>query len=797
MNLFLQLSLTSLCILFFSSTHIFGQSIPTPALEKNQTGRLVMSNKIVVTVNSNTLDFEKKYLENLFNRLNKTKKRKFENSNSISIHLILNKKIKSKNDEAYTMSITPKGVEIKADYATGIFRGITTFIQMYVNSDGELTCRTIKDEPKFAWRGMHLDVSRHFYSVEFIKKYIDLLALYKMNVFHWHLTDDQGWRIEIKKYPKLTEVGAWRNGTMVGPYSNQEYDTLRYGGFYTQEDIKEVVHYAAQRHITVVPEIEMPGHALAALASYPEYSCTRGPFEVGKGWGVFDDVFCAREETFAFLEDILSEVIELFPSKVIHIGGDECPKARWKACEHCQKTMRDNQLKDEHELQSYFIQRMEKFLISKGRKLIGWDEILEGGLAPEAMVMSWHGTEGGIAAAKMKHYAVMSPGSHCYFDHYQGDPRHEPLAFGGYTPLEKVYSFNPIPAELTKEEAKYILGGQANVWTEYISGTVRMGGHNIAKELNFWKDNMTPEQHVEYMVLPRLLALSEALWGTTNPKNYDEFLQRVIQHKKNILEPLKYNYSNSIYEIKMHVFARNNELYAELTSPLVKEINVSLDLYRGSVVSDGENSYLSTPYQLYQEPIRIAAKSVLEFYHDFDGIYASRTDLPYSMKRMAYSQRFHINKATAKPIQLVHEPHKNYSFGGAFSLVNGMRAARQHLGKDWLGFSGTDLIATIDLLEETEISKLGIGFLERQGSWIYYPKEVHFEISMDGEHFTTAYAISASGIEADTGQLEIKLLQVEKARFVRITALNYGQIPDGMPGGGNKAWLFVDEILVD
>ena len=332
--------------------------------------------------------------------------------------------------------------------------------------------------------------------------------MYKMNTFHWHLTDDQGWRIEIKKYPKLTEIGAYRNGSMVGHYSDQKFDDKRYGGFYTQDDIKEIVAYANQRHITVVPEIEMPGHAVAALAAYPEYSCTGGPFEVGKIWGVLDDVFCPKDETFTFLENILSEVIDLFPSKYIHIGGDECPKVRWKACPKCQQRMKTENLKDEHELQSYFIQRIEKFVNAKGRKIIGWDEILEGGLAPNAAVMSWRGTEGGIAAAKEKHYVVMSPGSHCYFDHYQGEPKNEPIAFGGYTPVEKVYSFNPTPKELSADEAQYILGAQANLWTEYIE---------------------TPS-HVEYMIFPRMLALSEVVWGTSNPEKLADFQNRMIQH---------------------------------------------------------------------------------------------------------------------------------------------------------------------------------------------------------------------------------------------------------------------------
>lgn len=419
------------------------------------------------------------------------------------------------NKEHYELVVSNSKITISAFTNQGLFYGIQTLLQLIpIEKKNEIAIPWMKisDTPSYVWRGMHLDVCRHYFPIAFIKKYIDYLAHYKMNTFHWHLTEDQGWRIEIKKYPKLTEIGAWRNGSMIGKYSDQKFDDIKYGGYYTQEEIKEVVAYASQRHITIIPEIEMPGHALAALAAYPELSCTGGPFEVGKKWGVFDDVYCPKEETFTFLENVLSEVLALFPSEFIHIGGDECPKTRWKTCSHCQKLMQEIGLKDEHELQSYFIQRIEKFVNSKGRKIIGWDEILEGGLAPNAAVMSWRGTEGGIAAAKQKHFVVMTPGSHCYFDHYQGKPENEPLAIGGFTSLEKVYNFNPKPEELTTEEKKYILGAQANVWTEYI---------------------LTPEQ-VEYMIMPRMIALSEVLWGTAKPENYPDFIIR-LQNQENWL----------------------------------------------------------------------------------------------------------------------------------------------------------------------------------------------------------------------------------------------------------------------
>ncbi len=428
-------------------------------------------------------------------------------------------------DGGYILVIAPEGIKVTGKADGGVFHGLMSLLQLMEPKPDRtisIPCQTISDGPRFVWRGMHLDVCRHFFSVDEVKQYIDLLALYKFNSFHWHLTDDQGWRIEIKQYPKLTEVGGWRNGTMVGRYSDQQYDSIRYGGYYTQEEIREVVDYAAKRHINIVPEIEMPGHATAALAAYPEFSCTGGPFEVAQGWGVFPDIFCPTEETFTFLENILDEVMALFPSSVIHIGGDEAPKDRWKECAHCQALMQREGLASEEELQSYFVQRIEKYVNSKGRTIIGWDEILEGGLAPNAMVMSWRGTEGGIAAAKDKHQVVMSPNNDCYFDHYQGDPANEPLAIGGMTTLEDVYNYEPVPPGLSKEESAFIIGAQANVWTEYI--------------LNF--------EHVEYMAVPRMIALSEVLWSTNRKSNFDDFKLRLARNLQ-LLDRQHVNYSRT------------------------------------------------------------------------------------------------------------------------------------------------------------------------------------------------------------------------------------------------------------
>jgi len=429
------------------------------------------------------------------------------------------------HDEGYSLSVESKSVLITGRAPAGVFYGIQTLRQLLpeqVEMENTVEgvewiapCVEILDKPRFPYRGLHLDVGRHFFPASFIKRYIDLMALHKMNYFHWHLTEDQGWRIEINKYPKLTEVGAYRDETLVGHARQrpQEYDGERYGGFYTQEEIKEVVEYAAQHYITVIPEIEMPGHSQAALAAYPELGCTGGPYEVATRWGVYGEVFCAgNEQTFEFLENVFLEVIELFPGQYIHIGGDECPKVRWEECEKCQARIEEEGLADEHELQSYFIRRIEEFLIAHDRKLIGWDEILEGGLAPEATVMSWRGTEGGIAAAKEHHDVIMTPTSHCYLDYYQGDRETEPLAIGGYLSLDTVYSYEPVPEGLTEEEAKFILGTQGNVWTEYME---------------------TPE-HVEYMVYPRACALAEIGWTPKRNKNFENFLDRMEGHYKRL-----------------------------------------------------------------------------------------------------------------------------------------------------------------------------------------------------------------------------------------------------------------------
>ncbi len=459
------------------------------------------------------------------------------------ISLALVSKTKIAHPEAYTLIVKDTAVEIEASTEQGLFYGLQTLRQLLPpeiehkdrsflprNQTWKIPKVRIYDEPRFEYRGMHLDMARHFQNADFVKKYIDMIAMHKMNRFHWHLTDDQGWRIEIKKYPKLTEIGAWRDSTSIGRNvgANATYDNIRKGGFYTQDEIRDIVEYAKSKFITIIPEIELPGHASAALASYPEFGCFEKEYKVVSTFGVFEDIFCPKEETFAFLEDVFDEVMELFPGEFIHIGGDEVPMVHWEKSDIAQEVMKREGLKEEIELHGYFITRIEEYLNSKGRQIIGWDEIMDGGLAPRATVMSWREEVGGIKAAKMGHYAIMTPWSTNYFDHYQADMRTEPLAIGGFTTVEEVYAYEPIPEELRGTDLeKYILGSQGNVWTEYMH---------------------TPEK-VEYMAFPKMSALAEVLWTPQEQKDWYSFWGRLQNHFKR-LDYLGVNYARH-YQGKM------------------------------------------------------------------------------------------------------------------------------------------------------------------------------------------------------------------------------------------------------
>jgi hexosaminidase len=737
---------------FIATNSLAQQIIPKPNTIKELNEKLTFSQYHVIYDAS-----FKEEAQLLIQYLNqKNVDQEVNNNEPLSTSIYLNKKENQFKNEAYHLTIDKK-IEISAHSSVGIFYGIQSLIQLIGTQKNKIELNTVQidDAPRFKWRGMHLDCSRHFFPVSFVKKYIDMLALHKMNTFHWHLTDDQGWRIEIKKYPLLTEIGSKRHETIVDknfePYIG---DNKEYEGFYTQEDIKDIVKYAEERHITVVPEIEMPGHAVAALTAYPQFSCNRTPLDVYTKWGVSDDVFCVKDSSFQFIYAILNEVMDLFPSKYIHIGGDEVPKTRWKVCKNCQGVIKQNQLKDEHGLQSFFIKKIDSFVTSKGRNIIGWDEILEGGLAPNAAVMSWRGEEGGIEAAKQKHHVVMTPGSHCYFDHYQGNKKTEPLAIGGYTTLEKVYSYNPIPETLNIEEAQYVLGAQGNLWTEYIP---------------------TPD-HAMYMALPRLCALSEVLWTYPKNKKYSDFVTRIINHF-DLLDELKINYSKAIYDVEIISNVKNNTLQVDLVST-IPNTNI-----RYSINSTAPNSSSA----IYTNPISINETSLIQTGLFADGKLLGKIN----------TQVFTVNKATAKPLELTNPPDKRYSTGGTNTMVDGVVGTIPWTGKEWLGWLGEDMEANLNLTKVEAVKKIKISFLKATESWIHLPSQLYIKTSKDGVRYETLKTLNEfdveeiykNGGEYFTGNI--------KTQYIKIVAPSRHVIPKGFQGAGEKGWMFCSEIIVE
>lgn len=723
---------------------------PEPAMTKMLNGEFSLTNQTTI-INDSRTEYSKKYFADYLLKYYKIKM------------LISNEKSKKgniiefqfddtyENISQYQLSITENKITIKGN-AEGIFNGVQTLIQLLpVNQKIiKIQALEINDAPRFSYRGMHLDVGRHFFTVDFVKKYIDFLALHKFNTLHWHLTEDQGWRIEIKKYPLLTQTGSCRDQTLIGPYGTGQYDGKKYCGYYTQEQIKDIVKYAEARYINIIPEIEMPGHSMAALSSYPFLGCTKGPYKVMETWGVSEDVLCAgNDSSFTFLENVLDEVMQLFPSKLIHIGGDECPKDRWHDCSMCQKRMKENNLKNEHELQSYFISRIEKYLNSKGRNIIGWDEILEGGLAPNATVMSWRGEDGGIAAAKRKHNAIMTPGTPVYFDHSQSK-NEDSLTIGGYNSLKMVYDFEPVPNILSNEEAKYILGAQANMWTEYM-------------------DN---EKKVEYMLFPRMSALAEVLWSPKSIRNWQHFETKIpgIFEKYDFW---KINFSRAYYDIQ-----------PTITTDDYKGIKWKL----ASNYPDGimyVNSQNSKEDVEYKSPVQISSsgnyKAIIK---DKKGTYLSSW----------MTQQFYINKASGRKIEIVNPPSNSYAVGGVITLVDGIQNTKgMSKSSQFLGFSGSDLNVTIDLGEIVSIDSVKLHAFEQNVSWIYRPSQVSIFESKNGIDYELSAVLSEPEGKSN---LIYKMTKTTKTRFLKIVAQNSGIIPSGMPGAGNKAWLFADEIEV-
>lgn len=672
------------------------------------------------------------------------------------------------NAEGYKLDADAKQIRIAGASAAGVFYGIQTLRKSLPLVNGKaskvsIPAVHIADAPRFAYRGTHLDVSRHFVTADSVRQFIDMLALHNINRFHWHLTDDQGWRIEIKKYPLLTQIGSKRAQTVIG-HNSGKYDGKPYSGFYTQKQIRDIVKYAADRYITIVPEIDLPGHMQAALAAYPDMGCTGGPYEVWQKWGVSDNVLCAgNDKTLTFIDNVLKEITQLFPSKYIHVGGDECPKTQWQKCPKCQARIKALNLeaKDGHSaeerLQSYIITHASNYLKSLGRNTIGWDEILEGGLAEGATVMSWRGESGGIAAAKQHHDVVMTPNSYLYFDYYQSlDKANEPLAIGGYLPLETVYSYEPMPKELTADEARHIIGVQANIWTEY----------------------MPTFKQMQYMALPRLAALSEVQWSQPALKDYTSFTNRLTEFT-HMYDRLGYNYAKHLYNVAIHVDSDNKwrEILIHMTTAGNAEIRYTLDGTEPTA-----NSTLYTGAIVLQKSAKIRAAAFR------DGKRSSVT-----------SQNISFNKATACPVELLQPTHKNYTYKGGATLTDGLLGDKGFGTGRWLGFSGNDLEAVIDLKQNTDVSSVSLNTCVDKGSWIFDARNIEVSVSADGKSFTKVASKSLPALEEQTPDniytYELTFPQTT-TRYVKLTATSEHNIPKWHGGKGKPAFLFVDEISV-
>ncbi|HEY6503795.1 MAG TPA: beta-N-acetylhexosaminidase [Chitinophagaceae bacterium] len=807
------------------------QIIPRPANQKLNTGRFLLSASTVLVVKNGVDDNAAGFLNNYLKLYYGFTLKKVKTATSNYIQLTTLQTLVPGKEGAYSLIVKPTNISIQGQTASGTFYGMQTLIQLLPveikgskKSPFPISAVVITDEPRFSYRGMHLDVGRHFFPVSFIKKYIDYLALHKFNTFHWHLTEDQGWRIEIKKYPKLTEVGAWRNGTIIGRYPGKGSDNTRYGGYYTQQEIKEVVKYAADRFIDVIPEIELPGHSSAAIAAYPELSCfpakpTAIPANmiskksaeeqkngriklVQETWGVFDDVFCAgKDSTFIFLQNVIDEVTPLFPSKYFHVGGDECPKTHWKTCALCQQRMKENNLKDEHELQSYFIQRIEKYLNSKGKTIIGWDEILEGGLAPNAIVMSWRGEKGGIDAAKQKHTVIMTPGNPVYFDHTQSE-NEDSVTIGGYNPIEKVYAYEPIPAELNTDEAKYVLGAQANLWTEYIENT----------------------RKVEYMIFPRMAALSEVLWSPKEKRDLNNFEKRLLtQFKRYHL--WKANYSTAYFDLKTSVLptGNNSGVIWEIKSKYSRDIceycsiqteeeftyDRDTEIRDTFPVFDSKDVTKVTGYRVEKTIKKAGERGIRRSPRYSNNDTLATLEIAESKTIKAWQgfhhsngktieQKFSFNKATGKQITLNNPASDRYPGNGAFTLVNGVQNEKGFAkSKEFLGFNGTNCDAMIDLDGYHDISSVTVHAFMQKNSWIWQPLSAEVLSSENGQYYSSL-GTTTSFIETQNGNGTMTIqFKTTPAKFVRVVIRNYGTIPDDNPGSGNKAWLMVDEIEVN
>lgn len=672
------------------------------------------------------------------------------------------------NAEAYKLIVNDKRVCISGASEAGVFYGIQTLrksLPVAQDINVNLSAVEIYDKPRFAYRGAMLDVARHFYTVDEVKTFIDMLALHNINRFHWHLTDDQGWRIEIKKYPKLMSVASERKETVVGRWYSGIYDGKPYGGYYTQDELRDVIDYAAKRHITIIPEVDLPGHMQAALTAYPELGCTGGPYEVRTIWGVSQDVLCVGNDfTLQFVKDVLSEVADIFPSEYIHIGGDECPKVRWEKCPKCQERIKSLGLKSdakhtkEQRLQSYMIQEAAKYLKEKGKRIIGWTEILEGGLVPDATLMSWIGESGGIEAAHQHHDVIMTPNTYLYFDYYQSKKvEDEPLAIGGYLPIEKTYNYEPMPKELTKEEQQYIKGVQANLWTEYIPVF----------------------SQVQYMVLPRLGAAAEVQWTDSSKKDYKDFLRRV-PHLVAVYDCYGWNCATHVYDVNVDMKADtvNHVLNVQLSTMADDPIYYTLD------GQDPTEKSLK-----YTKPFTIDQSVVLKTM----AVHPDRTS-----KISVDTIRF--NKATLKPVVLLQPNESRFSPDGPVVLVDGRNGNHSFDTGAWLAVAGNDLEAVINMQAETILSSASVHVYVRKDAWLFDARGFSVSVSSDNKNYKEVASQEYKQMqESDSdGIIEHELsFDPCKATYVKIKVISEKSMPDWHWDAGKAPFLLVDEIILN
>ena len=672
------------------------------------------------------------------------------------------------NAEAYKLIVNDKRVCISGASEAGVFYGIQTLrksLPVAQDINVNLSAVEIYDKPRFAYRGAMLDVARHFYTVDEVKTFIDMLALHNINRFHWHLTDDQGWRIEIKKYPKLMSVASERKETVVGRWYSGIYDGKPYGGYYTQDELRDVIDYAAKRHITIIPEVDLPGHMQAALTAYPELGCTGGPYEVRTIWGVSQDVLCVGNDfTLQFVKDVLSEVADIFPSEYIHIGGDECPKVRWEKCPKCQERIKSLGLKSdakhtkEQRLQSYVIQEAAKYLKEKGKRIIGWTEILEGGLVPDATLMSWIGESGGIEAAHQHHDVIMTPNTYLYFDYYQSKKvEDEPLAIGGYLPIEKTYNYEPMPKELTEEEQQYIKGVQANLWTEYIPVF----------------------SQVQYMVLPRLGAAAEVQWTDPSKKDYKDFLRRV-PHLVAVYDCYGWNYATHVYDVNVDMKADtvNHVLNVQLSTMADDPIYYTLD------GQDPTEKSLK-----YTKPFTIDQSVVLKTM----AVHPDRTS-----KISVDTIRF--NKATLKPVVLLQPNESRFSPDGPVVLVDGRNGNHSFDTGAWLAVAGNDLEAVINMQAETILSSASVHVYVRKDAWLFDARGFSVSVSSDNKNYKEVASQEYKQMqESDSdGIIEHELsFDPCKATYVKIKVISEKSMPDWHWDAGKAPFLLVDEIILN